>query len=478
MIEFKKIDRKILQTITPQQAWHYSIIPFEEEDSKLSLYIDETKAGSDFEEELELLFGKSIRLYPVESTHIQQGLSDCYRLAKRNGHAKVAKAETETSTDFLINLIREARELDSSDIHIEPYEHSGRIRFRIDGELIECYKIDKQDYPGLVNKIKIKANLDIAEKRLPQDGRIFFKELEGLNFDIRVSILPTLYGEKVVMRLLGKDAEDIDLAQLGFSPKQLEDYLEGIKSPNGIILISGPTGSGKTTTLYATLKLLNKTSKNILTIEDPIEYTLRGINQVQLKESIGLNFGKVLRTFLRQDPDIIMVGEIRDKDTASTAVRASLTGHLVLSTVHANSAWGIIARLIDRRVPAYLLADTLNLAVAQRLIRLLCPACKTKKAFDSKELPPKFTLPRAVSHCYSPVGCEQCFYTGYRGRQAVFEVIKIDNELSNCIKNEVHNVSEQLISKEVENLLSRSFDLFANGVTSLEEVYPILASRS
>lgn len=477
MIEFNKIDRKILQSVTAQQAWHYSVIPFKQLGVNWSFYIDSTKNDANYQQELELLFGKTITLHPVESKMMHRALSECYR-APKNGHTQISKAETDTASDFLVQLISESQQLDSSDIHLEPYEHSARIRFRIDGELIERYQIDKKDYPALVNKVKIKANLDIAEKRLPQDGRIFFEENQSSNFDIRVSVLPTLYGEKIVMRLLGKDAERIELQQLGLTPKQMSDYLEGVKSPSGIVLISGPTGSGKTTTLYATLKLLNKTSKNILTIEDPIEYTLDGINQVQLKESIGLDFGKVLRTFLRQDPNIIMVGEIRDQDTASAAIRLSQTGHLVLSTVHTNSAWGIVSRLVYMGIPAYLLADTLNLAIAQRLVRLLCPDCKKSRQIKPGDLPGKFKSEHAINHCYNPVGCEACFYTGYKGRQAVYEIIPIDNELSEMIKNETFNVNEYLRQKNIESLSQCAFQLLAEGSTSLEEVYPILASRT
>lgn len=279
--------------------------------------------------------------------------------------------------DFLPRVISEAKGIGASDIHIEIYEEMARIRFRIDGKMVERYRISSEEYPALINKIKIQANLDIAEKRLPQDGRIFFRSSVG-EFDIRVSSLPTMNGEKIVMRLLSKDAGQIQLSQLGFSEEQLELYTRSVKRPNGIVLISGPTGSGKTTTLYATLQLLNSDETNILTIEDPIEYTLEGVNQVQLKEDIGLTFSSALRTFLRQDPDIIMLGEIRDKETAQMAIRAALTGHLVFSTIHTNSAWGTISRLVDMGIPPYLLASTINLSMAQRLVRLLCPKCKNK----------------------------------------------------------------------------------------------------
>ena len=273
--------------------------------------------------------------------------------------------------------ILEAHEYHSSDIHFEQMRHRALIRFRVDGRLIERYEIPTDRYPELVNQIKIKANLDIAEKRLPQDGRIPFS-LDKISFDLRISTLPTLHGEKVVIRLLSRNDESISLDGLGLTAAQLEIFSKAIQKPNGLVLISGPTGSGKTTTLYAALKELNKPDRNILTIEDPVEYTLRGINQVQLKESIGLTYPAALRTFLRQDPDIIMVGEIRDGETASMALRASLTGHLVLSTLHTNSAWGIIARLLDLDIPPFLVADTLNIAVAQRLLRLVVPSLQNR----------------------------------------------------------------------------------------------------
>src|SRR5690606_34052163 len=322
----------------------------------------------------------------------------------------------------LDSLIWEARQLKSSDIHLESFEDRGRVRIRIDGMMVARYSLSKADYPALVNKIKIMSNMDIAEKRLPQDGRIHY-EKQGERFDIRVSVLPTLHGEKVVLRLLNSNAADIDIESLGMSEGDLANYLHGVKKPNGILLISGPTGSGKTTTLYATLKYLNKDTTNVLTIEDPIEYTLEGINQVQLRENIGLTFGAALRTFLRQDPDIIMVGEIRDPDTANMAIRAALTGHLVLSTIHTNSAWGTISRLIDMGIPGFLIANTLNTTVAQRLVRLLCPACKRTAPMDNADYPKQFKPYYEVTERAVATGCGQCHYTGFKGRKAVYEII-------------------------------------------------------
>ena len=399
------------QVITTEQAWHYNVVPKAVQGNRVELYVDEQKFNKGLSNELEILFGKEIVLEKIAPSVIQKTLGKYYR--KNNGYASSRASEvyTKKTDDFLVTLIAEAKNLGSSEIHIETYEEKCRVRIRIDGLLIERYIISKADYPALINKIKIKANLDISEKRLPQDGRIFFNS-DGAKFDIRVSIIPTLHGEKIVLRLLNKDATNINIHDLGFSAIELTNYLEGIKKPHGIVLISGPTGSGKTTTLYATLKILNKEKTNVLTIEDPIEYTLEGINQVQLKESIGLTFASALRTFLRQDPDIIMLGEIRDAETAQMAIRAALTGHLVLSTIHTNSAWGTVSRLIDMGVEPFLIASTLTTTVAQRLLRMLCAECKTKEPFDEKLFPKNYKPLRPVSKHHVAKGCEHCHYTG------------------------------------------------------------------
>ncbi|MCB0401212.1 MAG: type II/IV secretion system protein [Flavobacteriales bacterium] len=470
------LNAEMQQTISTEQAWHYQIVPKSENGDTLMFYADETNMNSALIDELEMLFGKTVKVVPTSSKLIHQTLSKYYRLTYKNKKAETVSFDSQRSEDFVFKLIAEADELGSSDIHIEKYEERCRVRLRIDGKLIEKYVIPKEDYPALVNKLKIKANLDIAEKRLPQDGRITF-EYAGHKFDIRVSLLPTLHGEKIVMRLLSKDATNIDINELGFNYKQLQDYLEGIKKPNGIVLISGPTGSGKTTTLYATLKILNEEKTNLVTIEDPIEYTLEGINQVQLKEDIGLSFAAALRSFLRQDPDVIMLGEIRDGETAQMAIRAALTGHLVLSTIHTNSAWGTVSRMVDMGVPSYLLANTLTLSVAQRLVRLLCPFCKEEKAFDDNLFPMNYRPPRKVETHYEAVGCDKCFYTGYKGRKAVYEVIPVDFDLAERIKNEDFNVHHILREKQINTLMDNAFELFDEGKTSIDEVYTMLMSN-
>ncbi len=460
--------------ITPQQAWHYHVIPkLVEGEKKLVLYVNEEKYHHQLSDELEMLLGRTILLEKASANLIQKTLGKYYRNTNHPGNNKEIKAGNIKADDFLLTLISEARNLGSSDIHIETYEEKCRVRIRIDGLLIERYSIDKTEYPSLINKIKIKANLDISEKRLPQDGRIFFNH-DTHKFDIRVSVLPTLHGEKIVLRLLSNDATDININHLGFTEKELSDYLEGIRKPHGLVLISGPTGSGKTTTLYATLKILNKEKTNLLTIEDPIEYTLEGVNQVQLKESIGLTFASALRSFLRQDPDVIMLGEIRDGETAQMAIRAALTGHLVLSTIHTNSAWGTISRLVDMGVPPFLLASTINTTVAQRLLRLLCPHCKQEQAFENRYFPKTYKSPRSVQKHFIAKGCDQCHYTGYKGRRAIYEVIPVDFELADNIKNNTFTIENLLKERGIRTLRENAFEVFENGQTSIDEIYPIL----
>lgn len=467
-----ELSTELKQSITAEQAWHYMIVPKEIQKSRLTFYIDDNKNSSEVQEELEMIFGKKISLEKAAYEKIENTLSRFYRQQKKRSIAESVDLSQKKSDNFLENIIKEADEIGSSDIHIETYEDACRIRLRIDGKLIERYIIGKPEYPALINKIKIKSNLDIAEKRLPQDGRIFFKT-SGKSFDIRVSVLPTLYGEKVVMRLLSKDAAQIDIKQLGFSEQQLNIYLDNLKKTQGIILISGPTGSGKTTTLYATLKILNNNDRNIVTIEDPIEYTLDGINQVQLKESIGLTFASALRTFLRQDPDIIMLGEIRDGETAQMAIRAALTGHLVLSTIHTNSAWGTITRLIDMGVPPFLLSSTLNLSIAQRLLRKLCENCK-EETNEMKTIHFHTGQEIKIATHFHAKGCSECFYTGYKGRIGIYEIIPISNEFAINIEKDESEISGLLQQNNIKSLKDQAIQLVKTGVTSFDEAYPVL----
>ena len=464
------MNTELRQTITTEMAWQYRVIPVESVGVWLEFLTDQAEEETGTVNELSILLGKEIRFLKVDKDRLTSLLLMYY---PRSVSTRQKISVKVGSDDFVFQLIREAKALGSSDIHMEPYEKNSRVRIRIDGQMVERYNIPKSEYPGILNRIKIMGHLDISEKRLPQDGRIYFSSDQS-KFDIRVSVLPTLYGEKVVMRILSNDASSLELEKMGFSENDLHHYTEAIRKPNGIILISGPTGSGKTTTLYATLKRLNLPTKNILTIEDPVEYTLEGINQVQLKEDIGLDFTKTLKTFLRQDPDIIMVGEIRDVSTAQMAIRAALTGHLVLSTIHTNSAWGIISRLIDMGVPAYMVANTINLAVAQRLVRVLCEDCKTRVPFDPKVLPISFKVSGQPEYHFRRCGCEKCFYTGYKGRRAIYEVIPVDGELKEMIKNVDMDITGFVKKNHIKLIADQAFDLVYNGVTSVDEVYNLL----
>ncbi|WP_299525247.1 GspE/PulE family protein [Winogradskyella sp.] len=461
-----KIPVHLTQLISSEQAYQYGIIPIEGNAEGYTFKSNDT--SEKLRQELEIILGKSIVLQRESEDNIKQYLASNFR-KREQSHSEAFQY----SSDFLEKLLATAKHIGSSDIHFEIYEERCRVRLRLDGKLKEYFIIEQDQYPVIINKLKIKAGLDISEKRLPQDGRISIKtELE--EFDIRVSSLPTLHGEKMVLRILSKDADHIELSDLGFTNEELKSYLETIKKPNGIVLISGPTGSGKTTTLYATLKLLNDEKTNILTIEDPIEYTLEGINQVQLKENIGLNFSSTLRTFLRQDPDVIMVGEIRDAKTANMAIRAALTGHLVLSTIHTNSAWATVSRLIDMDIPAFLIASTLNVSVAQRLVRKLCSDCKKEKPNIKSDFPEQFEIPNTLKTQFIPVGCPTCYFTGYQGRKAIYEIIPITKALVECIKNNHLEIDDYLRVEGIATLKTNAIELIRNGVTSVDEVYSLL----
>lgn len=464
------IPTEFIQLLTASEASEYQLIPARSQGADVCCYGAE---GRDYDEacaELEALYGWKVTVEPIASEDLQRLLLQYYR-PDTAPKTPVADRLTDISSEqgFLMSLIGEAFRDYASDIHIEPYENRCRVRLRIDGKLAERYVIERAQYAPLVNQIKILANLDISEKRLPQDGRILY-DRDGNKFDVRVSTLPTIYGEKIVLRLLTRHVELLELKNLGFSERQYNDYCRSITRPFGMVLICGPTGSGKSTTLYATLRRLNAISENILTIEDPIEYTLEGVNQTQLKEEIGLTFGSALRTFLRQDPDIIMLGEIRDADTAQMAVRSSLTGHLLFSTIHTNTAWGAVARLSDMGVHPYLVANTLVMTVAQRLVRLLCPHCKRETAATDEV---RRLVPDAGAH-FAAVGCERCFYTGYSGRRAVYEVIPMDDELSAAVRNGLSDVAPLLAARGIPSLKDAVVGLFLHGETSLDELIPLL----
>jgi general secretion pathway protein E len=372
----------------------------------------------------------------------------------------------------LVNMvITRAVESRASDIHIEPFEDELKVRYRIDGVLHDVESVPKKLQAAIISRIKIMAKLNIAERRLPQDGRIKLKIAEK-EVDLRVSTIPVLYGEDVVMRILLKEGIVIDLDQLGFPAGTLGFFNQLIKKPNGIILVTGPTGSGKTTTLYGALDKINSPDKKIITVEDPIEYQLKGINQIQVKAQIGLNFATTLRHIVRHDPDIIMIGEIRDLETAEIAIQSALTGHLVFSTLHTNDAPSAITRLLDMGVESFLLSSTVRGILAQRLVRVICAHCREKDptGFAPEELELLGSETGIVP--YHGRGCEQCAHTGYYGRLGLFELLTIDEEIRRLVLKNVDasRLRELARQKGMRTLLEDGIDKVRAGVTTISEV--------
>ncbi len=380
----------------------------------------------------------------------------------------------------LVNLmIKEGLNQRASDIHIEPMEDCIRLRYRIDGALHEILTIPKQRQPAILTRLKIMSGMDITEWRIPQDGRFRLRH-KGKLIDFRVSSLPTVFGEKFVLRVLDKSNLQVGLDKLGFLPQPLEEFKNAVKHPYGLILVTGPTGSGKSTTLYSVLQELNKPEVHIITVEDPVEYQVEGLTQIQINHEIGLTFASALRAILRQSPDVILVGEIRDSETADIAVKASLTGHLVLSTLHTNDAAGAITRLIDMGVEPFLVASSLVLASAQRLCRRICPHCK-----QEVEIPPEvfekegFEYPKGVVF-YKGRGCEKCRNTGYLGRIATIETLTLNDDIRQMILKGAtsHEIKEFAVKHcGMRTLRQNTFELFLQGITTFEEVLRVTAEE-
>ena len=386
-----------------------------------------------------------------------------------NATEDLLSGNNDTPIIKLINgIISQAIKNRASDIHFEPYEDSIVVRYRIDGILKEILKQDSKIASVLISRIKIISGLDISERRLPQDGRVSLS-LGDKNIDVRVSTLPSSYGERIVLRILDKQSAQINIDDLGLPLSILSNYKSSLKDPEGIILFTGPTGSGKTTTLYAGLRYLSDSSQNILTVEDPIEYTLNGIGQTQVNTKTGYTFAKGLRAILRQDPDVVMVGEMRDVETAQIGIQASLTGHLVLSTVHTNSAVAALTRLRDMGIESFLLASSIRTIISQRLVRRLCKNCKVSSQ-PSNEAMEIFKLKKS-EETYVAIGCDSCGNTGYQGRIAIAECIQIDKNLKDLIHN---NASENEIAdyvfKENKSIDEASINLIKEGITSCEEI--------
>lgn len=441
-------------------------------------------------DEVRILTGMDVEVGIATSTEIFRDLDKFYQVQGSLDDAMVEVVESSGSTvDLdregkgasaddapvvkLVNSIMEQAVRESaSDIHIEPFEKVTRVRYRVDGSLFDAIDFTRKLHPAVSSRIKIMANIDISEKRRPQDGRILIKTLNK-NIDLRVSTLPTIYGEKVVLRLLDQSNAMVGLEKLGLEQPDRELVERIIGTPYGIVLVTGPTGSGKTTSLYSVLERLSKPEVNIITVEDPVEYTMTGINQIQVNEKAGLTFSEALRSILRQDPDKIMVGEIRDLETAQLAVRAALTGHLVLSTLHTNDAPSATVRMVEMGIAPFLVSSSLIAVIAQRLVRKLCEHCKQEYILPDS-IAEDVGLPKGTV-AFKPVGCEICRGTGYKGRSGIYEIMKVDEDIENLILEGAagHRIQQEAIRKGMRTLRDSGLVKVTDGVTSLEEVLQV-----
>ena len=434
-------------------------------------------AKSDIAKAIENFYGKTKMFEEaVEASYVNiTGVSDYEESEASDQELSldklIARAEEAPVVKLVDLIIRQAIDERASDIHIEPFKDRISLRYRIDGKLYEIPPPAKQLHLPIISRIKILSKLDIAEKRLPQDGA-FLVKLEDRPIDIRISTIPTIYGEKVVMRILDRSSVLLDIDRLGFEPKQLEQIRHAIKMPYGQVLLTGPTSSGKTTTLYGILNEIKSPTKNIITVEDPVEYKLDGVNQVQVKPDIGLTFANALRSFLRQDPDIMLVGEVRDLETAQICIRAALTGHLVFSTLHTNDAPSAISRLIDIGIEPYMVAPSLILVVAQRLLRKLCPDCKEAYEPSSEQIGSVKIKSELI---YRPKGCNKCGQIGYRGRVCISEVMLINEAIRDLISQGASFQTIRDVAKEsgMATLYDSGLKKVEDGTTSLEEALSI-----
>jgi type IV pilus assembly protein PilB len=501
-LSYFEIDPSVVKLIPYETARRYQILPLSRVGASLTIaMVDPTNVFA--MDDIKFMTGFNIEPVVASETAIMDGVEKAYNslpeenleevmasmdmgesdveLQEEEGDIALAdleKAADEAPIVKLVNLIlTEAVKKGASDIHMEPYEKEYRVRFRVDGMLMTIMSPPMKLKDAITSRVKIMAKLDISEKRLPQDGRIMLKVHVGGKkkaLDYRVSTLPTLRGEKVVLRLLDKENLRLDMTKLGFEPESLEKFQHAILKPYGMVLVTGPTGSGKTNTLYSAISLLNKPDTNIMTAEDPVEFQLGGVNQVQMKEQIGLNFAAALRSFLRQDPNIILVGEIRDFETAEIAIKAALTGHLVLSTLHTNGAPETISRLMNMGIEPFLVATSVHLIVAQRLVRRVCVECKDKVDLPVQALiEAGFTPEEAKTvSVFKGRGCTTCNNSGYKGRAGLYEVMEIDDDIRELIL--VGASATELKKKAIEHgmITLRRSGLIkaAAGVTTLEEV--------
>ncbi len=491
-----EVDPDLLKLISEDVAKKYQLIPMERYGATLKIAmadpsnifaIDDIKFLTNYNVEASIASEQAIKdaidkAYEVEDMALDEVFNEFDEAEmevvtdeEELDMSDLKRAIEDAPVIRLVNFIlTDAIKKGVSDIHIEPYERVFRVRYRIDGVLQEVMRPPAKLKNAIVSRIKIISQLDIAERRLPQDGRIKLKLGKNKEMDYRVSVLPTLFGEKVVLRLLDKSNLQLDMTKLGFEQKALDNFQDAIHKPWGIVLVTGPTGSGKTTSLYSALSDLNQISENISTAEDPVEFNLMGINQVQMHDDIGLNFAAALRSFLRQDPDIIMVGEIRDYETAEIAIKAALTGHMVLSTLHTNDAPSTVNRLLNMGIEPFLVSSSCNLILAQRLARKVCNECKEEFKVSENALVDLGLAPKEAKSikCFKGKGCSVCNETGYKGRIALYEVMPFSDSIKELVLNgaSTAEIKADAIGSGMKSLRMSGITKVAEGVTTVEEI--------
>lgn len=492
-----KLDPKLASSVPLLMARRYNVVPFQIENNKLNVALEDPLDFVAIED-----LRKASKLEVVPFISHKESIVNAIRQLYGSDYADKAVKEyslkepiapgtlqvmTEPTLDevgnapvvrLLDSIIEQAVQMKASDIHIEPGEDEVRIRTRVDGVLRAELTVPKHLLAALVVRIKIIGGMDIAEKRIPQDGRIQMTILER-QIDLRISVMPTWFGEKVVFRILDRSGFIFQKEKIGFSPEKLSKFNELLRNPHGLILVVGPTGSGKTTTLYAMLNDINLVSRNIITIEDPVEYMMKGINQTQVNVKAGLTFAIGLRALLRQDPDVVMVGEIRDRETAEIAVRAAITGHLVLSTLHANDTVSTVVRLVDMGIDNYLLAASLSGVISQRLVRKICPSCKTPYIPQDFEREILGIAKDATTTFYKGQGCSQCEFSGYKGRTPVFEILVIDGKHREMIskKMSMDSIREYSRLSGMSTLMDECVKLLGEGTITFDEAIRVSYSK-
>ncbi|MCL2389628.1 MAG: Flp pilus assembly complex ATPase component TadA [Elusimicrobia bacterium] len=489
-LEDAQIDKNATAFIPEKFARRWLVMPLEVSDNTFHVAMADP-SNVVVKDEIEKLVKMKLSVVLMDETEIREAIEKYYVRTSLSHEIDVDNVEEKVRLEdfseedilsdvdaapvikYVNSIFFDAVVKRASDIHLEPFEKEVSLRMRIDGVLRAFAPPQKKYYSAIISRVKIMAGLDIAERRLPQDGKCAVK-VNNNKVDVRVATIPTLYGEKVVLRMLNKDLFSLDIDRIGMSEQELAYFKEAINAPYGMVLVTGPTSSGKTTTLYSALKAINTPDLNIMTAEDPVEYELKNVNQVHARPDIGLDFARILRSFMRQDPDVILVGEIRDSETAGIAVQAALTGHLVFSTLHTNDSVSTLSRMSFMGIENYLVADAVNLVIAQRLVRVICPFCKTEEKEMPKEIYERLGIP-ATTKLYRGTGCQRCEQTGYKGRTAIFEMLYLDREIKKLVAKGATDVfvREQAEKSGLKTLRHAAIGKLLEGVTTVEEVFAV-----